>query len=261
MTMRNPLLAALLLAAACGTSKPAPAPAPEPAPSQERAELMRTLEITPSHKESRPWEHEPRVLVLRVGRQSVEVDAAGTPATVANVGGAIDTTALAAAIGDKGFDGGADVLLADDATYEGLVAAMDVAKQKGIAFIGIEAPADPSDAAAEAPPPTTPAGEPSSPEALKAAPILIISTTDVTLRLRDGAPQTTIALGKVADLLAHPGPEIPALRTAVGAMSPRPSLTILQAEPSTTGALFNRAFRTLKRMGVENVLLAIKSKS
>jgi hypothetical protein len=32
MTMRNPLLAALLLAAACGTSKPAPAPAPEPAP-------------------------------------------------------------------------------------------------------------------------------------------------------------------------------------------------------------------------------------
>jgi hypothetical protein len=257
MTMRSSLLAALLLAAACGGS-----PAPKPAPTSATAAPAEPAPAAPTQREIRDAaraSEEAVTLELRVERDRVDVDIVGIRQSIPNVGGAVDGHALAAAIDGIDFDGGAIVYLADDATYELAVAAMDLAKQEGIADIGIETPADPSDDAVEAPPPTTGAATP--PEAVKVAPILIISTTDVTLRLPDGAPQTAIAIGKVADLLAHPGPEIPALRTAVGAMSPHPTLLILQAEPSTTGSLFNRSFRTLKRMGVDNVLLAIKTNS
>jgi hypothetical protein len=91
-------------------------------------------------------------------------------------------------------------------------------------------------------------------------PILLISSTDVTLRLPEGAPQPSVAIGKVADLLAQRDPEIPALRTAVGALAPHPDVVVVQADQATPGALFNRALRTLKRLGVEKQLLAIKTK-
>jgi hypothetical protein len=90
--------------------------------------------------------------------------------------------------------------------------------------------------------------------------IVIISAANVTLTLGAVAPQNTIALGKVADLLAQPDPEIPALRTAIGALSQIPEMVVVQADPATAGVLINRTLRTLRRLGVDRELLAIKVK-
>jgi biopolymer transport protein ExbD len=264
MTMRNPLLAVLLLAIACNRSAPNPAgetaAAPQSADAHEsaelraaREELTRPLELHPSGHKVDPAA-EPRVLQLHVERDRVEVDGTGgARKTVPFVGGAVDGAAVAAAIGTDAYDGGAIVVLADDAPYQALVTAMDTAKRQGISDIGIESPDDSSDASAAAAPPTvTP-----SPEE---TPIVIISTTDITLRLPKSAARRDVSIGTVADVLAQAGQDIPALRTAVGALSPHPDMAILQADQATPGAVFNRAFRTLKRLGVDNVLLAIKDK-
>jgi len=147
---------------------------------------------------------------------------------------------------------GVIVEIGDETDYQALVTTIDAVLAEGHAIIGIATPQDAGDTS-DAPPRTTTSDEEVD---LTKVPVVVVTTTELSLRT-----DRTASIAKVADLLAHPASDIPELAKALGALATPARVVVVQAEPTTSGALINRIVRTFRHAGVARQLFAIKDRS
>jgi biopolymer transport protein ExbD len=155
-----------------------------------------------------------------------------------------------------------------DTSYQNVVTTMDLAIKAGLADVqltdpsGLSVKIDDSDAlerkarhcaapaapAAPAPVTTTSPNK----DAMKDAPVLVITPTDVSVDGTSVGAVKTLAKGKGV---------IPALTKALAAHKGGDKHTVIvQADVSSSVALINRVIATTKQAGYDNVLFAVKNK-
>ncbi len=160
---------------------------------------------------------------------------------------------------------------ADDVPYQQVITAMDVSVKAGFVDTGLSSPtalsvplaaADPKGAASECPatllppkPVTAPvrtAPRASGTDALKAAPALIVTKTELTLTVKD----TRTVIATLADATA--ATTLASLTKALP--SSTDGLLILQADESTPTKIIYLVVETAKAAGYDNVLFAVKNR-
>jgi biopolymer transport protein ExbD len=163
----------------------------------------------------------------------------------------------------------------DDVPYQHVIAAMDTSVKTGFMDTGLSSPAamaaplttaDPRGAASECPATLIPyetgdtdgpaAPPPSVKDALKSAPVLIVTKTEVSVSVNDA--KTVIAT--TAD--AGSGKNLAVVRKALTDALPaaRDGLLILQADQSTPTRVINMLVETAKADGYDNILFAVKNR-
>ena len=160
---------------------------------------------------------------------------------------------------------------ADDVPYQHVITAMDVSVKAGFMDTGLSSPkalsvplaaADPKGAASECPatlippePVTAPAPKTpraSGTDALKKAPVLVVTKTELTLNVND----TKTVIATIAD--AKAGTSLAALTKALPPTGD--GLLILQADESTPTHVINLVVETAKAAGYGNLLFAVKNR-
>lgn len=132
----------------------------------------------------------------------------------------------------------------DDMDYQSMITAMDVAKAAGFSDIMLQATGAP--ATRTAPPPSTP-------PAITNAPIVQVSTTEVSLIIGGDKP---VVIGEVGDVGAKH------LDEAFGKVPNKRDGTpvIVQADAGTSAKTINAIIAAGKRAGFDDFLFAIKNR-
>jgi biopolymer transport protein ExbD len=161
-----------------------------------------------------------------------------------------------------------------DVLYQDVIAVMDVSVKVGLTGVGLTDPgsllvkladADPDGARGECKAQVAiapgkdlqapPAPLPTSDNPLGDAPVVILTKTDVTLRIdkRDELIGSVAELAKGSGQLADLARELPPKRASN-------AMVILQADRDTPAGLISRVVMTLKLVGYDSVLFAVKNK-
>jgi len=167
-----------------------------------------------------------------------------------------------------------EVAAQSDVAYQDVIAVMDHSVKVGLTEVALSDPgtlvvkladADPKGARTDckpevatakdvAPAPAMPA-LPAKDNALADAPVVIITKTDVTLRIA----KKDESIGSVAELAKGSG-KVADLTRQLPAKTASNAIVILQADQATPAAVINRIVTTLKLSCYDNVLFAVKNK-
>jgi biopolymer transport protein ExbD len=224
------LVFAVVAVVACSKKDSA---APDPKPVEPKPEPVKAEVKPPEPKPEPPKPAEPCVVKVSVG-DKISFEGGGVKGESPT--DAVDLSAVKPLAGKCT----AEVTAPDTQSYQKVVTVMDKLVAAGITDVSIES------GAPDAKP--TPAPKTIDPkDAVKTAPVIIITKTDV--KIANKAVGKVKDTDKLADAIAKALPP-----------NPKEATVILQADESLTFATIRAAIAGSKKAGYDNVLFAVKNK-